>query len=61
MLLIISLGLLSLIFVVLTAAVGGMILKGKTKLTIKNHKLLAIISILFLVLHVMLIIIWFNQ
>lgn len=61
MLLTIILGLISLFFILLTATLGGLILKNKTKLTVKDHKRLAMISVLFLILHIIVLIVWINK
>lgn len=56
---IIILGIIGGIFILITASAGAMSLKGKIK--VKNHKLLALISILFLILHFFAYIFYISQ
>ncbi|HOC53510.1 MAG TPA: hypothetical protein PK476_00715 [Candidatus Pacearchaeota archaeon] len=57
---IIILGIIGGIFIlIITASAGAMSLKGKIK--VKNHKLLALISILFLILHFFAYIFYISQ
>lgn len=58
---IIGLGIAAAFFVILTAGLGAMILKGKTKLSVKDHRILAIIAILLLVAHAAAVIIWLYK
>lgn len=56
---VIILGIIASLFIVITASIGVMSLKGKIK--VKNHKLLALISILFLILHFFAVISYISQ
>lgn len=58
---IIALGITTATFVILTAILGSMILKGKTKLTIKHHRILAMIAIILLVIHATAVLIYLFQ
>jgi|WetSurMetagenome_2_1015567.scaffolds.fasta_scaffold1010490_2 hypothetical protein len=58
---IIGLGIAAAFFVILTAGLGAMILKGKTNLLVKDHRILAIIAILLLVAHAAAVIIWLYK
>jgi DMSO/TMAO reductase YedYZ heme-binding membrane subunit len=58
---IIALGITTATFVILTAVLGSMILKGKTKLTIKDHRTLAMIAIILLVIHATAVLVYLFQ
>jgi len=58
---IIALGITTATFVILTAVLGSMILKGKTKLTIKDHRILAMIAIILLVIHATAVLVYLFQ
>lgn len=56
---VIILGIIASLLIIITAGAGAMSLKGKIK--VKNHKLLALISILFLILHFFAVISYISQ
>lgn len=56
---VIILGIISSLFIIITAGTGATSLRGKIK--VRNHKFLALISILFLILHFLAVISYISQ